>query len=134
MHILIGLVLVLALLYFWMSAHWFVRIVAFVLISILSCGIIAACDAYPNRGFALPFALVLSWLIASIPTYRARYLARGTSREATRRGMEMLHPGMLTQPPSYTEMMAKHEAAAAAFRKEHGIPDPPTPTPSYSRY
>jgi multisubunit Na+/H+ antiporter MnhF subunit len=81
MHIIIGLGLALVLLYYWMSAHWFVRVVAFLLLAIPSCGIIALCDAYPNRGFAVPVAIVLCWLIASIPTYRARYLARHTSLE-----------------------------------------------------
>lgn len=78
----LSIILALVVLWAWLGAvHWFARAMVFVLLAVLSSGVVAVCDAYPNRGFFIPVAIGLSWLIASAPTYRARHQARNESLE-----------------------------------------------------
>lgn len=91
MHILIGIVLALGLLYFWLQGHWFARVVAFLLLAALF-GLIGAlltgADGPPgtNHGWVgLLLGAALAWPVSGIPIYWHRHQARNTSLELTPR-------------------------------------------------
>jgi hypothetical protein len=91
MHILIGLSLALVLLYFWLSGHWFARIVTFLALAVV-CGIgvaalaatIAQSAGAPPGNPAIEVVIVLgaivgaalAWPLASIPTWHYRRQAQ----------------------------------------------------------
>jgi hypothetical protein len=82
MHILIGLVLVLVLLYYWLLGHWFARVVTLILfvpLFALGGAALLASGAAPqaSSGVAILGAIcgsVAAWFVAGIPVYywRAR--------------------------------------------------------------
>jgi hypothetical protein len=78
MHILIGLVLGCALLYFWLVGHWFARVLVFLpmifLFGFIVVGIASDGHAASSIGFAVSITgVVLAWPISSIPIwYHAR--------------------------------------------------------------
>ena len=63
MHILIGLAMGAALLYFWLLGHWFARILVCLLFGVL--GVLLA----SGNAIALICAVVLAWPLASLPIY-----------------------------------------------------------------
>jgi hypothetical protein len=86
MHILIGLAMGLALLYFWLIGHWFARVIVFL---ILACVGFAAGASIVNFGLydghanilgpgllAGAVGAALAWPLASIPTYYWRHHLR----------------------------------------------------------
>jgi hypothetical protein len=95
MHILIGGVLALALLYFWLLGHWFARVVTF--LAFAAFGVLVGClvnAAYPNGGpnagdhggvAVMLLGIVLAWPISGIPIYWQRHQARSASMEMTLR-------------------------------------------------
>jgi hypothetical protein len=80
MHFLIGLLLGLATLYFWLSAHWFARVVVFLALTvILFFGIgLTYNQTVPGGvgldGFFLELLIsaTVAWFISSIPIYLQR--------------------------------------------------------------
>ena len=66
MHILIGLLLGCALLYFWLIGQWFARVLVFLGLGVLGAFLLA--NAGPDRGAQLG-AFVPAWMIASIPIW-----------------------------------------------------------------
>ena len=76
MEILIGLVVAAALLYFWLVAHWFARLLVFLLLGagLLTIGALIA-EPPANILFAV-FGVVAAWYVAGIPTYYWRHQHR----------------------------------------------------------
>jgi hypothetical protein len=77
-HILVGLVAVLALLYFWLIGHWFARVLMFLVLGAVG-GFVAAMlvssTPQPNPiGYLLGFAL--AWPVSGLPEYYWRRRAR----------------------------------------------------------
>jgi hypothetical protein len=85
MHILIGIGLALVLLYFWLCAHWFARVIVFLLLTV-TIGFMAS-PTVPGlvtgpehliAGFV--YGGIIGWFVSGIPTYywhhqmRQRYL------------------------------------------------------------
>jgi len=71
MHIIIGLLLGIALLYFWLVGHWFARILMFIVLTVLFSAVALAGD---NREpatnlFLLALAIGAGWIVASLPLY-----------------------------------------------------------------
>jgi hypothetical protein len=62
-HFLIGLGLFLALLYWWLLGHWFARILVFLVLAGL-CALLLI-----DNPAAIALAVVLAWLVASLPVY-----------------------------------------------------------------
>lgn len=90
MHILIGLCMGLVLLYFWLLAHWFARVLMFLLLgAIFGAAGLALGDDPNHQGGALMIALigvVAAWFVAGIPIYYWRprisaALAAGEARD-----------------------------------------------------
>lgn len=85
MHILVGLVLALCALYFWLSGHWFGRVVMFLgfaaLFGLLGSGLAGLLGpAEHNRGWVgVLLGVALAWPVSSIPIYLRRRRA-GASR------------------------------------------------------
>jgi lipoprotein signal peptidase len=82
MHILIGLALAVALLYFWLIGHWFARILAFLMfaaiLGLLGASIGNTADASVH-GAPVVMALIgvgLAWPVAALPAYYWRRRAR----------------------------------------------------------
>lgn len=83
MHILIGLVLVLVLLYFWLLGHWFARVVTLILfvpMFALGGAALFASGAQPQAAPGGPIigaicGCVAGWFAAGIPVYywRAKF-------------------------------------------------------------
>jgi hypothetical protein len=80
-HILIGLLRAIVLLYFWLSGHWFARVLAFLLFAALGFvgGAGFASAANPND-HAFPLicgltAAAIAWPLASLPRYYWRWQA-----------------------------------------------------------
>jgi hypothetical protein len=96
MHILIGLGLALALLYFWLVGHWFARVLVFIGLAIGGGFVLAVLmpvgpkDDLNPLGFLIGIAA--AWPLAGIPTYYWRHQQRKQAAQI-RRGLEMLNPG-----------------------------------------
>lgn len=79
MHILIGLGVAVALLYAWLVGWWFARLLVFLGLAFVGL-LIGFAMANPNdAGTASMVALalaVVSWLVASVPTYIYRAMER----------------------------------------------------------
>jgi hypothetical protein len=81
MHILIGLVVAAALLYFWLIGHWFARILMFLLLTVgvgLVLWVLLPPLTPPKDGNAFGFliGLILAWPLAGIPAYYWRQRMR----------------------------------------------------------
>lgn len=84
MHILLGLAMGVALLYFWLIGHWFARILTFLAFVVVLFFVFTE----TSRGTAEPppeiavwmFAMIIAWLIASLPTYYWRHRMRRLHR------------------------------------------------------
>jgi hypothetical protein len=77
MHILVGLCMGLALLYFWLLGHWFARALMFVVLGVTFGGacffIVAANTGIEQAGFmAVPIGVLAAWFAAGAPTYYHR--------------------------------------------------------------
>lgn len=77
MHILLGLCMGLALLYFWLIGHWFARVLMFVALGVvfgaISFFIVAANTGVEQAGFmAVPLGVLAAWYAAGVPTYYHR--------------------------------------------------------------
>lgn len=74
MHILVGLILALVLLYFWLIGHWFARVVAFLVLAMLLGGagwlVTGGYGLLSMFGFLLGAAL--AWPVSGIPAYYYR--------------------------------------------------------------
>jgi len=70
MHVLIGIAMAVALLYFWLIGHWFARILVCLLFGTL--GVLLA----SGNTIALICAVVLAWPLASLPSYYWQRRAR----------------------------------------------------------
>jgi hypothetical protein len=92
MHILIGLALAVALLFFWLGGHWFARVLTFLLFATM-LGFILGWLTPPSYGehynqMGVVIGIALAWPIAGIPTYYWRAHWRryyGIKRQATAR-------------------------------------------------
>jgi len=80
MHILIGLVLALVLLYFWLLGHWFARVVMFLALAAIF-GLLGALftgmDGPPAQNHAVIGILIgaaLAWPVSGIPIYWLRWV------------------------------------------------------------
>lgn len=80
MHILIGLAMAAALLYFWLLGHWFARILVFLCLLGFPVILGLAVSADKNEAGAqigglvvFIISAVVVWLVASIPIYYWRY-------------------------------------------------------------
>jgi|SRR5579862_1315166 len=73
MHILIGLCLGLALLYYWLLAHWFARVLVFLLLgAVFATAGYALGDTRSDPATACMLALIggaAAWFAAAIPTW-----------------------------------------------------------------
>ncbi len=88
MTVIIGFLLALPLLYFWLSAdHWFARVVAFLLLSVVLGGIGAwifgiAGPAETNYAWAgVLLGIAAAWPVSGLPTYVHRHRVRHASLE-----------------------------------------------------
>jgi len=81
MELMIGAGLALALLYFWLLANWFARVVMFlVLIPVLTFVALWAlypllhtpADSQTNMAFAIAIGFLASWFVSYAPTYYRR--------------------------------------------------------------
>lgn len=89
MHIVAGLLLVLALLYFWLIGHWFARIVT-TLVFLAGFGglgavVVSNSMDHPNPGNAVFGAIagaLIGWVVASLPTWYWRAESRRLSQAA----------------------------------------------------
>ena len=85
MAILIGLVLALVVLYFWLVGHWFARVVVFlafaVILGLLIGGLMPPLDPHAALN-PLGFLIggVVAWFVSGIPIYRQRHQKRQTAR------------------------------------------------------
>jgi hypothetical protein len=76
MHILIGLAMAAALLYFWLLGHWFARVLVFLLLgaALGVGGMVIGMRNDPVGGFLLgALGIVAAWFSAGIPIYYWRY-------------------------------------------------------------
>ena len=80
MHFLIGLLLGVALLYFWLIGHWFARVLVFLLLAVLMAlggGSLLADTAKPSNPasgiFGAIVGAVLAWPVSGIPIYYWRW-------------------------------------------------------------
>jgi hypothetical protein len=82
MHVLIGLLLGIALLYFWLVGHWFARVLMLLALAPLFAFI--GCVLFVGIPGATPIAITiggmigagLAWPVASLPTYHWRRRGR----------------------------------------------------------
>ena len=82
MHILVGIVLALVLLYFWLLGHWFARIVAFLIFAAVLglLGGLMTAQPHSNEGaIGGIIGIALAWPMSGIPIYWHRRKARTTS-------------------------------------------------------
>lgn len=82
MHIIVGLILALVLLYFWLLGHWFARILTFLLLAAMF-GVIGAMltgmekPPEASHGWVgLLLGAALAWPVAGIPIYYWRHEIR----------------------------------------------------------
>ena len=78
---LIGLALALALLWAWLSGHWFARIVAFLTLAValgFSAGVWLDHPGYGDAAARLGLlaGIILAWPVSSIPVYHRRHVLR----------------------------------------------------------
>jgi len=70
-HIIVGLLLAIALLYFWLIGHWFARVLVFLMLAVV--GFIAGVNIPPhNPTGSIICGIIgaaLAWPLASIPIY-----------------------------------------------------------------
>ena len=84
MHILIGLAIAVALLYFWLIGHWFARVLVFLALGIGIFAIAASAINFGLYGGKAPLGLLfvelplaaLAWPLASLPAYYWRQRRR----------------------------------------------------------
>ena len=114
MHILIGLGIAVALLYFWLIGWWFARILVFLL---FGCGGFAGGAAiaglFPSPSFAVATILgligvALMWPIASIPTYYWRYKARQLQAMVDQALISPKHPAIPDHQLEWQHYAARH--------------------------
>lgn len=90
MHILIGIVLGVALLYFWLVGHWFARVLTFLIV--VSLFFIFSIGFFGTAGLLgfvrIPVSIGVAWLISSGPTWYWRDRMRTIAAAETR----SLHP------------------------------------------
>ena len=72
MHIIVGLLLAIALFYFWLIGHWFARVLVFLMLAVV--GFIAGANVptSPSPAGSIICGLIgaaLAWPLASIPIY-----------------------------------------------------------------
>jgi hypothetical protein len=104
MLIIPGLIFALAVLYFWLQAHWFARVVAFLLFAgtfgffgALLTGM-GARPEHNNGWLGLLLGVALAWPVSGIPIYCRRHQARsGEQRRqaAVNLALYNLNPGRL---------------------------------------
>jgi hypothetical protein len=90
-HILIGGVFALVVLFFWLTGHWFARVVAFLLfagvlglLGALMTGM-AERPEHNNGWVGLLLGIALAWPVSGIPIYWFRHQARNASLEMSLR-------------------------------------------------
>jgi hypothetical protein len=70
-HLIVGLLLAIALLYFWLIGHWFARVLVFLMLAVV--GFIAGVNVTPHNPAGSIICgiigAVLAWPLASIPIY-----------------------------------------------------------------
>ena len=86
MHILIGLCMGLALLYYWLLGHWFARVLMFLLLgAVFGMVGLAIADRGPSGFFLLPLGVAAAWVVYrfGIPIYywRPRIIALAASAD-----------------------------------------------------
>jgi len=88
MAILIGGVLALVLLYFWLLGHWFARVVMLIIFAALmaysGAVLMVAGSGQPNPGgavFGAVLGAVLAWPVSGLPIYYWRSKVRQASLE-----------------------------------------------------
>jgi hypothetical protein len=79
-HFLIGLLLGIALLYFWLIGHWFARVLVFLLLAVLMAlgggSLLADTAKPPNPAsgiFGAILGAALAWPVSGIPIYYWRW-------------------------------------------------------------
>lgn len=80
MHILLGLLLACALLYFWLLGHWFARVLVFLLLT-AALGFVGAAfvavhsgpDANAGAVGGAAMGILLAWPLAGLPVYFWRW-------------------------------------------------------------
>lgn len=74
MHILVGLLLATALLYFWLIGHWFARVLVFLLLGAAGfvIGAISGHDAPASIIFGVA-GVAIAWYVAALPTWYWRH-------------------------------------------------------------
>jgi hypothetical protein len=77
MHILIGIALALALLYFWLLGHWFARVLMFLIITATG-GILALATGTASSSHAglIPPLAIAAWFMSGLPLYYWRHQNR----------------------------------------------------------
>jgi hypothetical protein len=70
MHFLIGLGVFVVLLYWWLIANWFARVLVFLLLTLISTLIFTSNGIPPLLAFIL--AGLIAWPVASVPLYYQR--------------------------------------------------------------
>ena len=75
-HIIVGLLLAIALFYFWLIGHWFARVLVFLMLAVV--GFIAGANVptSPSPAGSIICGLIgaaLAWPLASIPIYYWRH-------------------------------------------------------------
>ena len=77
MHILIGLAMGVALLYFWLIGHWFARVLVFLLLACVGgLGGTALGADQGGKVVSAILGIALAWPIAGLPVYYWRYQVR----------------------------------------------------------
>jgi hypothetical protein len=78
-----GLIFALTVMYFWLRANWFARVIAFFVFA--AFGVLVGClvNAGGDHGgiYFMLSGIVLAWPVSGIPIYCQRYKARSTSME-----------------------------------------------------
>lgn len=87
MHIFIGGVFALVVLFFWLTGHWFARVVAFLLFAgaFGFFGVLLTGMEHNNGWLGLLLGIALAWPVSGIPVYWFRYQARNASPEMSLR-------------------------------------------------
>jgi hypothetical protein len=86
MAILGGIVLMIVILFLWLSAHWFGRVLAFIVFSLV-IGLLLGGLLPPPKGEVynwggLIFGVFLAWPVSGIPRYYQRLVERNRSRQS----------------------------------------------------
>ena len=88
LHIIIGLLLAIALFYFWLIGHWFARVPVFLMLAVV--GFIAGANIPPHNPTGSIICGIIgaafAWPLASIPIYyRRRQITLGAHTVASRK-------------------------------------------------